>query len=93
MTEFFDRLVTVCAPEIAAALRAQDSDRSAAMIEGLATMLGRTIARVASGDASKIDKLLMGCEQHIAAEAASVAGIIQMAAVLEKRRAGQSPGT
>ncbi|UFM64199.1 hypothetical protein LOS78_01630 [Paracoccus sp. MA] len=88
MADFFDRLVAVCAPEIAAAVKTNDADRAAAMIEGLATMLGRTIARAAGGDAREIEKILMGCEQHIAAEAAGVAGLINLQETLRARRGG-----
>lgn len=60
-------------------MKANDLDRAAAMIEGIATMLGRTIARSAGGDPAQIDKLLMSCEQHVAAEAAGMAGTIDLA--------------
>ncbi|WP_313350268.1 hypothetical protein [Paracoccus sp. (in: a-proteobacteria)] len=86
MTEFFDQLVNVCAPEIAAALKSKDSERAAAVIEGLATMLGRSIARAAGGDAVEIEKILMGCEQHIAVEAAGVADLLNLSATMRARR-------
>lgn len=88
MAEFFDSLAAVCAPEIAAALKNKDADRAGAMIEGLATLLGYTIARAAGGDAGEIERILIGCEQHIAAEAAGFAGIINPAATLRTRRGG-----
>ena len=86
MAEFFDQLVAVCAPEMAAAMKRHDLDRAGAVIEGLATMLGRSIARAAGGDSGEIDKILMGCEQHIAAEAAGMAGVINLAKTLRARR-------
>lgn len=86
MDDFFDRLVSVCAPELNAAMKDGDLDRAGAVIEGLATMLGRSIARAAGGDAGEIDKVLMGCEQHIAAEAAGIAGVMNLAKTLKARR-------
>lgn len=86
MAEFFDHLVSVCAPELNAAMKDQDLDRAGAVIEGLATMLGRSIARAAGGDAAEIDKILMGCEQHIAAEAAGIAGVMNLAKTLRAKR-------
>lgn len=88
MAEFFDQLVSVCAPEMNAAVNEQDFDRAGAVIEGLATMLGRSIARAAGGDAAEIDKILMGCEQHVAAEAAGIAGVMNLAKSLRARRGG-----
>lgn len=91
MMEFFDKLVQICAPEMASALKERDLDRAGAVIEGLSTILGRSIARAAGGDGVEIEKILMGCEQHIAAEAAGTAGLINLASQMKGRRAGQSP--
>lgn len=86
MAEFFDQLVAVCAPEMAAAMKARDLDRVGAVIEGLATMLGRSIARAAAGDPVEIEKILMGCDQHIEAEAAGFAGVFDLAKAQRQRR-------
>lgn len=86
MDEFFDQLVTLCSPELVAALKEKDADRVSAVIGGLATMLGRTIARAAAGDGSEIEKMLMACEQHVAAEAAGMASVINLAAAARARR-------
>lgn len=75
---FFDELASLCAKEMAAAERADDSDRKAAVIEGLSTVLGRTIARGADGEATKIDLLLTGSENLIAEEAASFAKLLEL---------------
>ena len=64
---FFDALAGLCAREMAKALQDKDADRASGIIEGLATMLGRSIARSCAGDAAEIDRLLTAVEQHIAA--------------------------
>ncbi|SIQ39161.1 hypothetical protein SAMN05421641_10769 [Paracoccus thiocyanatus] len=86
MAEFFDQLVTLCGPEMNAAMKDGDLDRAGAVIEGLATMLGRSIARAAGGDTREIDKMLTACEQHVAAEAAGIAGVMNLAKALRAHR-------
>ena len=86
MTDFHDRLASLCAPEIATAMRTNDTDRAADMITALATMLGRTIARATDGKAAAIDTMLIGTEELIAAEAAGMAGIVAMAQTARKAR-------
>ncbi|MFT4013018.1 MAG: hypothetical protein QM682_06375 [Paracoccus sp. (in: a-proteobacteria)] len=83
MTDFFDQLTAICSPELFDAIKHKDRDRLAAMIEGLATMLGRTVARATAGDAVEIEKMLAACEHHAAAEAA---GIINLAETLRGRQ-------
>lgn len=87
MPEFFDALSALCAREISAATKAADYDRSAAVIEGLATMLGRSIAIASHGDSAKISNVLAGVENHIAAEAAGFAGVIHLGVLARTRRA------
>lgn len=89
MTEFYGQLAGLCVRELNAASKDADRDRLAGVIEGLATILGRTIARACLGDAKQIDTMLMGIEQHMAAEAASVARIIQWQQALRARREDQ----
>lgn len=79
MDDFHSRLASLCAPEIIAAMRNNDTDRAADMITALATMLGRTIARATDGKAGAIDTMLIGTEGLIAAEAAGMAGIMALA--------------
>ncbi len=51
-------------------------------------MLGRSISRGTGGDGAEIEKLLMGCESHVAAEAAGMAGMMNLQATIRKRRGG-----
>lgn len=86
MTDFHDRLASLCGPEINAAMRANDTDRAADMITALATMLGRTIARATDGQSAAIDTMLIGAEELIASEAAGMAGIMGLADTARKAR-------
>lgn len=76
---FFDKLSALCASELSQAKRSEDPDRVAGLIQGLATMLGRTIARSCDGEGATIDTMLMGAEQLAASEAAGFAGLYQLA--------------
>lgn len=87
--EFFDRLVSLCRPEIAKAMRDGDADLIGEIIEGLATMLGRTIGRALAKDPAAIDRMLIGCEQLIASEAASMAEIQKFADAARLKRGGK----
>ena len=53
--DFHTRLASLCAPEIAAAMRDQDCDRAADMITALAEILGKIIATEAAGMAGVIN--------------------------------------
>lgn len=88
MAEFFDQLAGLCVRELNAASKAADPDRLAGVIEGLATILGRTIARACLGDAKQIDTMLTGVEQHMTAEAAGMAGVMRLAEVAKARGEG-----
>lgn len=79
MTAFHDQLASLCGPEIAKAIRMNDSDRAADMITALATMLGRTIARATGGDAAAIETMMTGAENLMAEEAADMAGMMALA--------------
>lgn len=79
MSEFHDQLASLCGPELAKAIRTNDSDRAADMITALATMLGRTIARATGGDAAAIETMLTGAENLMAEEAAGMAGMMTLA--------------
>lgn len=81
---FFDALAGLCAREMAKALQDKDADRASGIIEGLATMLGRSIARSCAGDAAEIDRLLTAVEQHIAAECAGMASVVNLGLMLKK---------
>ena len=83
---FFDDLAGLCAREMAAARRAGNSQRKAAVVEGLATILGRTIAVAADGDRRAIEDLLVGSEGHAAREAAEFSQLVQFAAARRKSR-------
>lgn len=87
MTDFFDDLSSLCARELISGAKAADRDRVAGLIEGLATMLGRTIARTTAGDAREIEKMLAACENHVAAEAAGMAGVIRLSGVAKAAKA------
>ncbi|SEN87979.1 hypothetical protein SAMN04489859_102060 [Paracoccus alcaliphilus] len=86
--DFFEQLATLCSREMTGALKDKDADRVSCVIEGLATMLGRSIARGTGGDGAEIEKLLMGCESHVAAEAAGMAGMMNLQAMMRERRGG-----
>lgn len=81
---FFDALAGLCAREMAKALQDKDADRASGIIEGLATMLGRSIARSCAGDAAEIDRLLTAVEQHISAECAGMASVVNLGLMLKK---------
>lgn len=71
--DFYDRLTSLCGPESAKATG--DPERSAAMIEALASVLGRTVARVTRGDRTAIDELLHGAEALALDEAIALASL------------------
>ena len=77
--EFFDELADLCAREMKAAVKAGSDDRKAAVVEGLATILGRTIAMAADGDPRTVETLLTGSEAHAAREAADFSSLIHLA--------------
>lgn len=77
--DFHDRLASLCGPEIAAAMRDDDSDRAAAMITALVSMAGRTIARATNGNPARINIMLTGAEELMASEAAAMAGVVKFA--------------
>jgi hypothetical protein len=66
---FFDDLAGLCAREMTAAQKANDVDRQSAVVAGLATMMGRSVAVIADGNPQAIDELLTAAEHYIAAEA------------------------
>lgn len=76
---FHDQLASLCGPEIAAAMREENTDRAADVITALATMAGRTIARACKGDRACIETMLIGAEELMTEEAAGMAGIISFA--------------
>lgn len=86
---FFDDLASLCAKEMNAARKGGNSQRKAATVEGLATILGRTVAMAADGDPKRIDELLTGCESQAANEAADFAPLIQFAAAQRQAKAGE----
>lgn len=77
--DFFDQLADLVARELNAAMKAGDDERAAAVFEGLATMLGRTAARIAQGDKRATDTLLIGAEQHAANEAVYMGELMALA--------------
>ena len=85
--DFHNRLASLCAPEIAAAMRDQNCDRAADMITALAEMLGKTIARAMEGNARAIEDMLTATEAIIATEAAGMAGVINLATAIKNRKA------
>lgn len=91
MTDFFEDLATLCSKELTAGLKSGDSDRVAGVVEGLSTMLGRSIARAAAGNDVQIETLLTGCEAHIASEAVGAGEMIKYLDILRGRRAEQKP--
>lgn len=80
---FFDDLSSLCAKEMSEARKTDDADRKAAVVEALATMLGRTIALATNADPKAMDELLMGCEGHMNREAADFAQFQQLVATLK----------
>lgn len=87
--DFFDRLASLCGPEIAKAMRDGDAEAIGEIIEGLATMLGRTIGRALAGDPVAIDRMLTGCEQLAATEAAGMADIQRFADAARMKRGSE----
>ena len=85
---FFDRLSSLCARELVPAIRDHDGERVAAVLEGLARMLGRSIARSTGGDRNAIETMLMATENHMAVEAAAFAELIRFA----EERKGEGNG-
>lgn len=83
---FFDDLAGLCAREMAAAKKGGNSQRKAAVVEGLATILGRTIAMAADGDPRAVEDLLMASEGHAAREAADFSQLVQFAAARRESR-------
>lgn len=81
---FFDDLSSLCAQEMSAATKGGNSQRKAAVVEGLATVLGRSVAMAADGNPKTIETLLTGCEAQAASEAADFAPLIQLAAAQRK---------
>lgn len=86
MVDFHDDLATLCAREMNAALKSGDADRAAGVITSLATMLGRSCARLAGGDGPAIDTMLVGAEELAAGEAAGMAGIMALAGLRAAQR-------
>lgn len=76
---FADQLASVVARETRAARG--DRDRMAAMIERLSASLGFAVAMAAEGDATMIDKLMVGAEANAHAEAVDKAPLAQMSAL------------
>lgn len=87
MGDFFDSVSGLCAKEWSAATKLADRERIAGVVEALSTMLGRSIATACLGDAEKIEVMLTGVENHVASEAAGMAGIIQLSALKASRKA------
>ncbi len=81
---FFDELASLCAKEMSAATKGGNSQRKAAVVAGLATVLGRSVAMAADGNPKTIETMLTGCEAHAASEAADFATLIQLAAAQRK---------
>lgn len=75
---FFEDLATLCAREMNAARKDGDEDRMAGVVETLATLLGRSAAMAAGGDAKGIDTLLEGSSNHALEEASSFAPLIEI---------------
>ncbi len=82
---FHERLASLCGPEIAAAMRDDDTERASGMIAALAAILGRTVARAAKGDPATVDQILTGAEQLMAEEASGMAGFIGLAKLVRRK--------
>ena len=82
MSDFHERLASMCAKEMATARKAGDAERMAEVVSSLTSTLGKTIAMAASGDPRGIETLLTGCEHQMASEAADFAPLI----ALQERR-------
>lgn len=76
MASFADQLATLCATELAKALK--DPEVTADMIERLSAALGMTIAVAARGDPATIDRLMAGAEGYAHAEAVEKARVVNM---------------
>lgn len=87
MTEFSDKLASLCSLEMARARRGQADFGE--MIERLAAALGMTIAVAAKGDGPTIDGLLQGAEDYAHAEAVAHAPLGRMAAGFTPRGEGK----
>ena len=85
--EFGDRLAALCSREASAARG--DAERSAAMIERLASSLGFAVAVAAGGDPRVIDEMLTGAEGYAHQEAVAKAPFARF--VAELRRARPAP--
>lgn len=72
----FDDIIRIAMPYAARAANGDDQ-AGGEMIEALATVLGRVIARVADGDSKVIDELCTGAEGYIHCEAVSTAEMVR----------------
>lgn len=83
---FFDDLASLCAREMASARKAGNSQRKAEVVEGLATILGRTIAMAADGDPRAVDELLIGSDGYAAREAVEFSKLVQFTVSCQKSK-------
>lgn len=74
--DFHDAVATLCAKEMSAGIRENDAERCANVVSVLATMLGRSTARICNGDSDAIETMLTGAENLAATEAAGMADLM-----------------
>lgn len=76
MASFNETIGALISAEMKAAIRVDDRDRVAGVIEVLAAQLGKTIAIAGQGEAQTISVLCTGAENHMTETAAEFARVV-----------------